>query len=446
MTQDISGRWHGVLDTGTAKVKLAFSLAPARGRATVHFTVAGDVSLPLIQREGRLAFDAKDYDAAFDLAPDPSGERLTGTCRTAHVLFPISFQRGESSPKLRAPRLQTPRPPHPYTEESVSFAGADGMHLHGTLTCPSTSPPWPAVILSGCVGPFDRDETQSGHKAMALWADVLTRAGVATLRYDKRGVGASAGDFAANTLDTLSADLGRALVFLREQPGIAPGRIALVGHSEGGHVSVEAAAADPGVAGSVMMTPSGIDEGATLETEMFRAAIAVGGMPVPGAERQIVLARELRRAGRAPTPEEAVTLAREVLIKAAAAGDFPPAHIERRAAMFAWPWQRFWWSYDTTEPLRRLTCPILVVFGGADLQTAPSWHAPPIRTALANHLDATIVELPGLNHFLQTARTGAISEYGDLEETLAPAAITTVRDWLLARLFATPAETPRSSG
>ena len=443
MTSDISGRWHGVVDTGSVRAKLAFTLAPSERLATLHLTVAGDISLPLDLAGGRAAFIAAAYDVAFDLAPDASGERLIGTCRTAHVLYPISFQRGHAQPKPRAPRPQTPQPPFPYAEATVSFAGADGGRRVGTLTRPASPPPWPAVILSGCMGPFDRDETQSGHKAMALWADILTRAGLATLRFDKRGVGASEGKYAANTTGDLADDLARALPFLRAQSGIDPARVGLVGHSEGSHVSAEVAAGDPSLTCLVMLTPAGMDMEATFETEMFRAAIAVGGTPIPGAEARIVLDRELRRAGRAPTAEEAVALTREVLTRAAAAGDFPSAHIERRAAMSASPWQRYWWGYDHTAPLRRLACPVLVVFGGLDLQATPDWHAPPIRAALANHPDATLIELPGLNHFLQTARTGAVSEYGDLEETLAPAAISLVRNWLVSKLSVAPDKPPR---
>ena len=46
--------------------------------------------------------------------------------------------------------------------------------------------------------------------------------------------------------------------------------------------------------------------------------------------------------------------------------------------------------------------------------------------------DYTITELPGLNHLFQTCTTGAPSEYGDIEETLAPIALQTMGDWIAA--------------
>jgi hypothetical protein len=81
-----------------------------------------------------------------------------------------------------------------------------------------------------------------------------------------------------------------------------------------------------------------------------------------------------------------------------------------------------------------LTCPVLAVFAGCDLQTPPRWHAPNVRAALAGNPRARIVELAGLNHFLQPAITGAPSEYADIDQTLAPEALETVCDWVVARL------------
>ena len=71
-----------------------------------------------------------------------------------------------------------------------------------------------------------------------------------------------------------------------------------------------------------------------------------------------------------------------------------------------------------------------MVFAGCDLQTPPRYHAPNVRAALAANALAHIVELPDLNHFLQRARTGAPSEYGDIQETLATEAIEAVCAWI----------------
>jgi len=57
-------------------------------------------------------------------------------------------------------------------------------------------------------------------------------------------------------------------------------------------------------------------------------------------------------------------------------------------------------------------------------------NAAAMRQALARNRDATVVVLPGLNHLFQTARTGLLGEYAEIEETIAPAALAAIGDWL----------------
>ena len=56
------------------------------------------------------------------------------------------------------------------------------------------------------------------------------------------------------------------------------------------------------------------------------------------------------------------------------------------------------------------------------------------KALTANNKDVTLVELPGLNHLFQTAPTGAVSEYADIDETLAPIALNTISEWIVKRM------------
>ncbi len=430
MNPDISGEWTGLLDTGTVKVTLNFTLEPTAdgGVARLSTRTYGELALPLVRRGERWRFNAPILDIALELRPD--GERLVGECRDAGAAYPMSFKRGPPLPPSPRPRPQTPTPPLPYETEAVSFAGADGSRLAGTLTRPAGQPPRCAVVLSTWFGRVDRDQRVLGHRPFAIWADAMTRRGLATLRYDKRGAGESEGDFSQATTGDFAADLAEATAFLKSQPGVDAARVGLFGHSEGGHISADVAAGDPTIAFCVLLTPSGVPEEDMFDTEMFRGAIAVGGRPLH-PERTIALQHELAAAGRdAPTPEEGVARIRTILTREAAAGRFAAERIELRAQMAASPWRRYFSKYELTKSLRALTCPTLAVFAGRDLQTPPHHHVPNVRKALAANPRATIVELPDLNHFMQPARTGAVSEYGDIEQTLAPAAIETVCAWL----------------
>jgi len=436
MTPDISGTWRGLLDTGAVRAKLAFQLEPGAevGVAWLATRDQGDIALPPVHGGDRLAFVAPDFNIVLELAPDPDGAALCGECRLAGCAFPVRLERGGPASEAHAPRPQTPRGPAPYESRPVAFPAADGARLAGTLTLPDIAAPHAAVILSTWHGRVDRDQTTAGHKPFAVWADELSRRGLATLRFDKRGAGASEGDFHQVTTADSTDDLAQAVALLRRTPGIDPDRIALFGHSEGGHISADLAATDPRIAACVLLTPSGVPEAEILATDLFRAARAVGGRPL-WPERSLQLALDMSEAGRtAKTGAEAVARTRAILAREAKAGRFPAAQIERRAAMVGSPWWRHWSAYEHVASLARLTCPTLAVFAGCDLQTPPEHHAPKVRAALAGNPRASVVDLPDLNHFLQPAITGAHSEYGAIAQTLAPAAIDKVCGWLVKTL------------
>ena len=426
MTTDISDDWHGVLDTGTVKARLGFRID---GETAWLITRAqGEIALPLWRRDQAFGFATPAFDLALSLEVEGGG--LAGTCRHSDAVYPVSFARGTAPPTARLQRRQTPVAPFPYAVEEVSFVARDGARLAGTLTRPPGPGPHPAVALSTWHGAVDRDQTVAGHKPFAIWADELTRRGFATLRFDKRGVGASEGDFHKTSTRDSVDDLAQAIAFLRARPDIDPARIGLMGHSEGSHISADAAADDPTIAFCVMMTPAGVADEATLETELFRAARAVGGEPV---DRDLTLRRilDLTRIEReAGSTADAVARVRAYMTPGLEAGRIPVERFEWRAALAASPWRRNWIAYDHTAGLRALSCPTLVVLAGQDLQTAPRWHAPAIEAALAGRRNAKMVTLPGLNHLLQHALTGAPSEYGVLEESLAPEAVATVCDWV----------------
>ncbi|HZP18493.1 MAG TPA: hypothetical protein VFB00_11035, partial [Terriglobales bacterium] len=86
-----------------------------------------------------------------------------------------------------------------------------------------------------------------------------------------------------------------------------------------------------------------------------------------------------------------------------------------------------------TITLSKLTCPVLVLNGEKDLQVPPQQNLPPIRKALeaGGNKNSEVIELPGLNHLFQTSKTGAVSEYGEIEETMSPVALEKIAGWIL---------------
>jgi len=109
--------------------------------------------------------------------------------------------------------------------------------------------------------------------------------------------------------------------------------------------------------------------------------------------------------------------------------------IDAQVTKLAGPWFQYFLQFDPRPVLERVRCPVLALNGAKDLQVPPKENLAGIEKALTagENTDVTVKELPGLNHLFQTAKTGLPSEYGTLEETLAPAALEAIGEWIAKR-------------
>ena len=100
------------------------------------------------------------------------------------------------------------------------------------------------------------------------------------------------------------------------------------------------------------------------------------------------------------------------------------------------PWSRFFLFYDPRPMLKQVKCPVLALNGGTDVQVPARENLEAVKAALAEggNTSVTAVELPGLNHLFQTSASGAVGEYGTIEETFSPAALQAMGDWIDQRV------------
>jgi hypothetical protein len=335
-------------------------------------------------------------------------------------------------------RPQTPRPPYPYREEQVTYESlAPGIKLAGTLTLPPGTGRFPAVVVISGSGAQDRDETVFGHKPFLVLADYLTRRGVGVLRVDDRGVGGSTG----NTMEATSVQLARDVLagvrFLRARREIDPDRIGLIGHSEGGLIAPLAAAESKEIAFIGLLAAPGLpgDQVLLRQTEdVLRAAGA--------SEDEVAMARSTNARLYATMKEEkdsaALAQKARAILTDALEAQGPEARkageaaIDRQLGMITSPWLRAFVNHDPRPVLRSVACPVLVLHGEKDLQVAPRENQEAILAALKDGANAQVTAsiLPGLNHLFQTAPTGSLSEYGTIEETMAPAALDAIGGWV----------------
>ncbi len=252
------------------------------------------------------------------------------------------------------------------------------------------------------------------------------------LRYDDRGFARSTGDFAKATIADFAVDAEAASVWLRKQPGIDPRRVGLIGHSEGGIIAPMVAVEDPQVAFIVMIAGPGAPLGEVMRAQRVALGPAMGQAPESIAKQQAVVDQML--AAMHGSKDDAEAEARALVVLRANAGGFngTPEQLAGIAKQFSSSWIRGLMEYDPAPTLAKVKVPILAVNGSKDMQVPAGQNLSAIRAATRGNKDATVIELPGLNHLLQTAPTGAAGEYADIEETVAPAALDTISDWVVA--------------
>jgi len=376
---------------------------------------------------------------------EASGDSINGAWRQGGYNLPLNLKRTDKTPEVRRP--QEPKPPYPYAEDTVRVENrAAGVSLAGTLTTPSGPGPFPCAVLITGSGPEDRDEAIFGHRPFFVLADHLTRHGIAVLRLDDRGVGASRGRFRTATSEDFASDILSAVSFLTTRPGIDRKHIGLIGHSEGGLIAPMVATRSKDVAFIVLMAGPGIP-GDSLLLLQGAAMRRLTGANEEFIARESAARRRVNALIRAGADSVTIMQASRELVtqqmsgltddERRAVGDIDSLTIAATRPLLS-PWFRFFMGYDPAPTLRKVRCPVLALNGSKDFQVPPQEDLAAIEAALkaGGNRHSSVKQLPGLNHLFQTAATGSITEYGTIEETIAPVALDAMSDWITAQVTA----------
>jgi pimeloyl-ACP methyl ester carboxylesterase len=248
------------------------------------------------------------------------------------------------------------------------------------------------------------------------------------LRVDDRGVGKSTGNLADATTADLATDAEAGVEYLRTRSEADAHKIGLIGHSEGGLIAPMVAARNADVAFIVMMAGPGVP-GDEILVEQVLLISEASGASHDVAEKNATAEREVVTL----VKQEKDNAVLEKDLREKLAGKIPEAQIGPTIKQLTSPWVRYFIAYDPAPALRKVKCPVLAINGEKDVQVPPKQNLPAIRKALeeGGNQHAEADELPGLNHLFQTAKTGLPSEYGEIEETMSPAAMEKIASWIL---------------
>jgi uncharacterized protein len=431
---DIDGTWQGTLEAGGVKLRLVLHLITTKDglAGSLDSPDQGSMGLPVstAKRDGPfLTLELKVVSGRFEGTIVKDLSTIQGTWTQSGHSLPLVFKRGTASVEAPPRRPQNPVKPYPYHEEDLTYENRQAsIKLAATLTIPQGKGPFPAVALITGSGPQDRNETVMGHKPFLVLADYLTRKGIAVLRTDDRGTAKSGGVFATATTADFAIDTEAAIAYLKTRSEVDPKKIGLIGHSEGGVIAPMVAARNRDVAFIVMMAGSGVPGDQIIVAQVVAGA-EVTGMSHAAVEEAGVKERKILDI----VMQEKDEAARRQKLRAELGAALPDARFETAYQQFNSPWYRYFLTYDPGPALRQVTCPVLAINGEKDTQVPARQNLPVIRKALEDggnqHFE--VVELRGLNHLFQNAKTGAVSEYARIEETMSPVALEKIASWIL---------------
>ena len=358
--------------------------------------------------------------------------------------FPLSLYRTEKKTQLRP---QDPKEPYPYLVKDVVFSNKkEIINLSGTLTLPKEKGKSPAVILIAGSGPNDRDETIFGHKPFWVLADYLSRNGIAVLRYDKRGVDKSGGEYFTATTQDFADDAKAALNYLKTRKDIDTLKIGLIGHSEGGIIAPMIASQKKDIRYVVLMAGLGVS-GEELSLAQNQFAFNKTSLSVKEKEALYEILRKVYKSvdnwtGYVGSETERNSLKKELKVlwqnlPAEIKGEVSEeTFIEKTTANISSPWFRHFLKVNPSDYLQKLSIPVLVINGEKDIQVEYKSNLAAIETALkkGNNKQYKIKSYSNLNHLFQESTTGDIDEYAKIEQTISPKVLSDITNWIEAQI------------
>jgi pimeloyl-ACP methyl ester carboxylesterase len=320
----------------------------------------------------------------------------------------------EGAPARTARRVDIER------REDVRFSNGD-VQLAGTLITPTTQGPHPAVILVHASGAEDREY-------LLPFARFLIRHGVAVLGYDKRGVGASTGDWNKASFDDLAADVVAAFEYLKSRSDIRRAEIGMLGWSQAGWVMPLAATRAKDLGFLISISGAGVS-GAETTIDQARNEMAANGMPPQMVDQIVELMTLQYNYLRTGEGWDRYLAARETI--AARMGGNPPKAFPATQDDPYLQFIRPLIVHDPAPTIRSLQLPVLALFGELDNNILPEKNRAAWNAALTagGHRDYMLRILPKANHTLLEAKVGNNAEMKSLQR-FVPAYSDVVLAWL----------------
>lgn len=428
----LDGLWQGPLQLPGGKLDVIFRLVKL---SSGEYFATLDVPLQKVKNltvavttEGpAITLASVEANCHFTGTLSADGQQLAGTWHQPGFEVPLTLARTQSTEPAAA--AAKPRLAPPYRQEDVQFSNLSAkLQLAGTLTVPAGQGPFPALVLLSDAGSHDRNGTVGDFAPLGQLADYLTRRGVAVLRFDDRGTGKSTGAPLATTAE-LVGDAQAAMNFLRTRPEIDLQHLGLLGHGEGGNVALLAATGALPPAFVVGLAPYGLTgaEIAVQQQEATLKSLQTAPAQVDAAVKRQQSMFEIIR--QTPDNGQAQAIVANMLRQSNPSLD--EATAQTSAAEMVSDRYRYYLSFNPTEELPKITCPVLLLYGSDDSVLNPDNNLAPLTRSLKANKTVTARKLAGVNHLFEADPSQWPIVVGKQVPTLSSTAQDVVHTWVM---------------
>lgn len=436
--------WEGRLKISAFNVRIVIKLFEDPNGNLSGFMDSPDqgvTNIPLSNvqiTENNFSFDVPSIKGEYKSEIIADSNLARGSWSQAAGAYPLNLKKVKRQTEINRP--QTPKPPFKYNSEEIEFQNKEAkIKLSGTFTYPEGEGSFPAVVLISGSGAQDRDETIFAHKPFFVIADCLTNNGIAVLRYDDRGTGESGGNFINATTEDFASDANAAVQYLLSRKEINKNKIGLIGHSEGGLIAPMLANKSDDISFIIMLAGPGLP-GKDILAGQVKLILISEGEDESTADMIVDVNRKIydviiMENDSVKAHEKIKSIYKDFIQSLPEDKRDKPGVSDLDTDQFNLllnPWFKYFLKYDPHPILEKITIPVLALNGTNDLQVPYKENLDAINRALqkAGNKNYKVMELSNLNHLFQTSETGAVREYGEIEETFSPAALKIISDWI----------------
>ena len=437
------GLWTGTISVSGIEMQLDFELNESEQKALMSVPIQNlenIESATLTVKGDTLTITYPTFRAKYDAVYNNESEEFIGEWNQGRSTA-LNLKRTDAKSEFKRP--QTPEEPYPYDVKEVTVENVEaGVTLAGTLTTPKGDGPYPLAILVSGSGKQNRNSEILGHKSFLVISDYLTRAGVAVIRYDDRGVEQSTGNHGKSTTTDFAMDANSIFQYAKTLDKIDKDKIGIIGHSEGGMIAPLVASQNVDLGFIVSLAGPGVPI-SQLMTNQNVMILEKSGMSPEGLKTtKENLPQIYRIVNQDKEPQQLF----EPLIESVHGyynqlseadqkllAPTKDAYYMSLAQSFFTPWFRNFLASDPAESWQETKCPVLVLNGAEDIQVDAKSNSNAIMTnlAISGNNRAQIKIVDGLNHLFQPCIKCDVAEYATIETTFDESVLGMIRDFIL---------------